>query len=151
MIEGKHIYVCGFVFSMDQSQVLLMLKQKPLWQMGRYNGIGGSVELGESSWDAMQRELSEEVSGIFQHPDPASWRVFCSLECQKAAIDFWFSFADITDASARELERVQVFPVHKLPPNILPGLSWLIPMALSLTRGENCASFIVKESYLNES
>ena len=42
------------------SEVLLGLKQRG-WDVGKYNGIGGKVEHGESSVDAAVREVKEEV------------------------------------------------------------------------------------------
>jgi hypothetical protein len=35
-------YVCGFMFSPDHQVVLLVKKNRPDWQAGRYNGAGGN-------------------------------------------------------------------------------------------------------------
>jgi 8-oxo-dGTP pyrophosphatase MutT (NUDIX family) len=54
-------YVLGFVFNLDKTKVALMRKTKPEWQRGRLNGIGGKIELGETSITAMHREFKEET------------------------------------------------------------------------------------------
>lgn len=55
-------YVCGFVFSQDFKQVWLIRKNRPKWQAGRLNGIGGGVDAGESPLAAMVRECREECT-----------------------------------------------------------------------------------------
>ncbi len=53
-------YVLGFVFSPDLSEVYLIRKNRPEWQAGFLNGIGGKVEEGEAEEQAMAREAWEE-------------------------------------------------------------------------------------------
>lgn len=57
----KH-YVLGFAFSADKKEIILIEKQKPDWQKGKLNGVGGKVE--EYDFDesfAMVREFKEET------------------------------------------------------------------------------------------
>ena len=66
----------GFAFSADRKFVALIEKQRPKWQAGKLNGIGGHVEEGEPLAVAQQREFWEETSIVI----PAnSWRAFASL------------------------------------------------------------------------
>ncbi len=58
----KTKYVLGFLFDDDKERVLLILKDHPDWQKGRFNGIGGIIEKGEEPGDAMHREAIEEAS-----------------------------------------------------------------------------------------
>lgn len=51
--------VVGFVFR--GKEVVLILKNRPDWQAGRLNGVGGRVEAGESPKEAMVREFKEET------------------------------------------------------------------------------------------
>ena len=53
-------YVCGFIFSHDYSSVWLIKKNRPEWQLGKLNGIGGRLEPLESTYAAMVRECMEE-------------------------------------------------------------------------------------------
>jgi 8-oxo-dGTP diphosphatase len=67
-------YVLGFVI--HQNEVLLIEKERPYWQQGKLNGVGGSVEDGESPDGAMSREFREETGVV----TPAvSWRHFGDL------------------------------------------------------------------------
>lgn len=54
-------YVLGFCFGTD-GKAALIRKNRPAWQAGLLNGIGGKVEPGESALEAMEREFREECS-----------------------------------------------------------------------------------------
>lgn len=51
----------GFCFNPADNTVLLMRKNRPDWQAGKLNGVGGHVNDGETSRDAMVREFKEET------------------------------------------------------------------------------------------
>lgn len=53
-------YTVAFIFTPDFKKVWLIEKQKPEWQKGRLNGIGGKVEDGETNYDSCIREIKEE-------------------------------------------------------------------------------------------
>lgn len=57
----RDYFVVGFAFTRDYSKVLLVKKEKPRWQRGKLNGIGGKVEIGELPENAMERECFEET------------------------------------------------------------------------------------------
>ncbi len=38
-------YVVGFCFNGDMSKVVLIQKNRPAWQVGKLNGVGGMVKL----------------------------------------------------------------------------------------------------------
>jgi 8-oxo-dGTP pyrophosphatase MutT (NUDIX family) len=79
-IPVKHRYVVGFLFSQDESKVLLVWKNRPAWQNGKLNGIGGKIEAGETPLQAMEREFKEETyfGALFEHgsnePTPLHWQ-----------------------------------------------------------------------------
>ena len=54
-------YVVGFAFTKDLKRVLLINKNKPEWQKGLLNGVGGKIEGKETPLEAMRREAIEEV------------------------------------------------------------------------------------------
>ena len=66
-------YVVGFAFD-GEGNVALIEKTKPAWQRGRFNGIGGKIEVDqrEKPVDAMSREFFEET-GVYIHPDQWNW------------------------------------------------------------------------------
>lgn len=62
-------YCLGFVFDTKNEAVLLQRKTEPIWQRGKYNGIGAKIEPDDPSPTfAMNRESKEETG---QHFD---WR-----------------------------------------------------------------------------
>ena len=62
MFVGKDkIYVVGYMFNDDESQVALIHKNHPPAQKGLYNGVGGHVEYLEDPLLAMLREFREET------------------------------------------------------------------------------------------
>lgn len=53
-------YTAGIAY--NETGLLLVLKDRPAWQSGNWNAIGGRVEYGEFPIDAMVREFHEETS-----------------------------------------------------------------------------------------
>ena len=66
-------FVLGFLFD-GNGNVALIEKNRPEWQKGRLNGVGGQIEKGESPSQAIVREFQEEAG-----PE-ISWRQFCVLK-----------------------------------------------------------------------
>jgi len=55
-------FVLGFLFTRELRQVALIRKQRPSWQRGLLNGIGGHIELSDNSpAEAMRREFRKET------------------------------------------------------------------------------------------
>lgn len=54
-------YVLGVIN--DGKRTLLIKKNRPEWQKGYYNAIGGKIELNETPLEAIKRETEEE-SGL---------------------------------------------------------------------------------------
>lgn len=68
-LPTKERFVVGFVFSKNPERILLVLKNRPAWQSGKFNGIGGKIENFETPLEAMNREFVEETyfSGWLNH------------------------------------------------------------------------------------
>lgn len=123
-------YVVGFMFSADLRFVLLVLKNRPDWQRGKLNGVGGKIEDTESPEQAMRREFLEEA-GI----DTDDWLRFATLGDDRGwIIHFFYAKGDIDRAKTLTDESLMLFPLWKLPSDekVIPNLTWLIPMALSM-------------------
>jgi len=58
----KARYVVGFAFDGLKDRVILIAKDHPDWQKGKWNGIGGHIEEGETPLQAMEREGREEAA-----------------------------------------------------------------------------------------
>ena len=54
-------YSCGLVFNQNNSKLAMIKKNRPWWQKGRYNGVGGKVEGTETYIECMIRETKEEM------------------------------------------------------------------------------------------
>lgn len=124
-------YVLGFAFNPQLTEVVLIEKNKPDWQKGFLNGVGGKVEEGETDFEAMVREFEEET-GIRTE----EWKYFCRMvgdwrldmdwdvHCYACVLPDIGSIKTTTD------EIVGIYKVLRLPENTLPSVRYLVPMAL---------------------
>lgn len=126
------LYACGFLFSKDRTRVILIRKNRPAWQAGKLNGLGGKLEPGETPYEAMRREFREEagvdipswtecltVTGEPSKADPRGWRGH-----------FFRAFDDLEQCQAQTDERLEIHSVVGLPRDTIPNLQWMIPMML---------------------
>ena len=118
-------FVCGFMFSVDRSRLLLIRKRRPTWQAGKLNGIGGKIEPGETPDEAMRREFREEA-GL----DVTGWQQALTLTGHDWQAHFYRAFGDIDAAHAVTDELLERHPAYPPPPNVIPNLSWIIPLML---------------------
>lgn len=136
-------YVAGFMFEGDR--VALVVKNRPAWQAGRMNGIGGHVEEGESPEQAMVREFFEET-GVSTSTD--DWKNFVRLEGNEFAVDFFFTYGDLSKIQSTTDEQIVMADVSTIrAENSIPNLTWLIPMAKTM-EFERALKFTVKEWYI---
>jgi len=59
--DKTKFYVIGIAMD-DKKNILLINKNRPDWQKGLWNGIGGKIEEGETRLEAMKREAYEEAN-----------------------------------------------------------------------------------------
>lgn len=125
-------YVAGFLFDSALHNVLLIEKQKPEWQVGMLNAIGGKIEGDELPMDAMDREFQEETTC----DEPLGWVQFCALngldwEC------FFFAASTgspLDEIKSRESEQVAVCDSTERADDMIPNLHWLLPMAVGFLK-----------------
>lgn len=79
-------YCCGFMFDDEKRRVCLVRKNRPDWQRGLLNGVGGHIEEGESALGAMVREFEEET-GVDTHS--FLWHHVCTLRFPDAEVEFF--------------------------------------------------------------
>jgi 8-oxo-dGTP diphosphatase len=124
----KTKYVVGFAFSPCKRDVLLILKNRPEWRNGYFNGIGGHVEIGETPIQAMVREFKEEAgistrtsdwNNIF-YLSNSDWMLW--IYCSK--LSSIYERIETSDEG-----RPTIVSVASLPKNCLRNLYWIIPMA----------------------
>ena len=120
-------YVLGFAFDSARMRVALIEKNRPDWQLGKLNGIGGHIEQFDTTpFDAMQREFSEEA-GL----NISTWVHHVTMRCPDWVVYVFYAH-NVGLHALREStdERLVNYDVENLPPNVLPNLRWLIPLAL---------------------
>lgn len=126
-------YVVGFLFSADRRHVALIRKNKPAWQAGKLNGVGGKIEPGEAPYDAMVREFAEET-GITVFND--RWKCFSILTGEGFEITFYVAFSDeVYSVQTMEAEVVEVLVATTALAShtLIPNLKVMIPLALDQT------------------
>lgn len=141
-------YVLGFCFSRDRSSVALVIKNRPDWQAGKVNGIGGKVELqdttdisshfsflpGKQFYQAMFREFKEEA-GI----EVLNWDLFATMTFNddilggKAIVKCFRAFTDdVYFANTQESEQIVIVRLEDLNSYpLLMNVPMLIEMALN--------------------
>jgi len=136
-------YVAGFMFNQAGTVVALIEKQRPAWQKGRWNAIGGHVEPEETPSQAMVREFEEET-GVYCD----EWAEFAVLEGDGTwRVHFFLAFSDFKVASVgtKTDETVSIFLVNQLPDAVMTNVPRLLKMALSM-ENERASSFLIREA-----
>lgn len=137
----KTYYVVGFLFSLDCTckkncaRVALIRKNRPSWQSGLWNGIGGKIEPNETSLEAMRREFREEA-GL----DIADWKLFLVSDGPKEVIHFYVAQVDqktLRTVQTTTDEEVGVFHIDTACDTgtrefkAVPNLKWELHMAFA--------------------
>jgi len=136
-------YVAGLMFSIDGLSVALIVKNKPDWQKGLLNGIGGKIEEYDSvdsktikkrNLNAMVREFKEET-GVEYH----NWELFLKMSGNNTdedktpfSVDFYRAFTDeIYNVTTITEESIVIRNVcDLLSLNAIDNLKWIILLAL---------------------
>lgn len=119
--------VVGFLFSEDSEDLIVVKKNRPQWQAGRLNGLGGKIEPGESAAAAMSREGVEEA-GV--NPE---WSEYACVEYDDHVLHFFAArdqaaFLDARPGTDEELVRMS-WNGPLFNGWLIPNLRWLIPLA----------------------
>jgi 8-oxo-dGTP diphosphatase len=144
------VYVLGFLFDSGLVSVALIEKQKPEWQKGRFNGVGGKVEEGEVPRVAMSREFHEETGVLLP---PEAWTQYAKMtgaDGRHFALHIFYAVdAALYDVRTMETEKV-IFTSTKAVVQgefkTLGNVPWLVAMALAVAEGkESCKMFHIEE------
>lgn len=126
-------YVLCFLFDKMSKYVALVHKNKPAWQAGKLNGIGGKVEPGETADTACSREFLEET-GV--EIPVEQWRHFLTLSGTGFALYAYVAFNDrVFYCKTIESEVIEVFKVDDINySKCVDNLKWIIPLSMSHTK-----------------
>lgn len=117
--------------------ILVVGKNKPEWQVGRFNLVGGKIEPGESPIEAAIRELKEE-SGINHNSDEES-HVYGQIVGSWGKV--YVVNIPVTDTTVQqppsETEQVMWLHWNDLKDNfrLMPNLRVIIPLMITGLKG----------------
>lgn len=128
-------YVLGFAFDTLLEAVVLIKKNRPEWQAGKLNGVGGKVEDGESFIDAMTREFREECG---METDSDHWVNFLTMKSNSFIVEVYkIMINDPWSVESKTDEKVVVSYVDELflddihtQTEMISNIPWIISMAL---------------------
>jgi 8-oxo-dGTP diphosphatase len=127
--RGKQKYTLGFIFDKHLKRVLLVHKTRPDWQKGKLNGIGGKYEGGETAEECIARETLEEAD--LKIPKK-KWVYVGTIHQSIGNVGILTAVYEgsMRDAVTNTDEKVEWYPVDKLPRNVLTNIHWLVPLCL---------------------
>ncbi len=115
-------YVVGFL--REDDMILLIEKQRPDWQAGKLNGIGGKIETLETPFVAMVREFEEETGLRIQE-----WSESVIMQGPDWIVYVFYAYGLICQAKTTTDESIVIVNKNMLPSKVLPNLHWLIPLS----------------------
>lgn len=123
-------YCLGFLFNFNGShpQVVLIRKNRPAWQAGKLNGVGGKLEGTETPEQAMRREFFEEAG-----MDIIDWRPVSELVFFDAVVHVFAAYrGDTINSSVKTMtdELIEIVDARRQW-DVMPNLRWLLPMSIS--------------------
>lgn len=122
-------YVCGFMRD-EAGDLVLVRKNKPAWQAGRLNGIGGGIEPNEETpLFAMRREWKEETG--HDHHD---WKPLASIHFNDSVVHFFKASVDAFPYFPAHNDIGEAIEIHPYLnviryDDMIQNLKWLLPLA----------------------
>ena len=122
-------YSVGFAFNKEGTEVVLIQKNRPKWQKGYFNGVGGHIEENESAHAAQAREFEEET-GVKTYE--SNWKRYAIISGPGFELSVFSIFTqDIYDVVSKTDEKVKIAMVNAIPNLcVIKNLTWLIPAAI---------------------
>jgi len=120
--------VLCIIFNKDLSEVLLILKNRPAFAKGKYNGVGGKHEANETDQECASREVLEEA-GI--EIDTLAWETAAHIEWKSwdgaVLATIWQGEQDAVESKTDE--PVSWHKINNLPDNCMRNIHWMVPLA----------------------
>jgi 8-oxo-dGTP diphosphatase len=136
-------HTLGFVFDYTHSHLMLIRKNRPEWQKGFFNGVGGGVEKGETSLECIIRETEEE-SGLRIN----DWRSCGHLISPEWNVEVFVSTVPMVVLEMGESktdEQIHIFDMIELyDKNILPSAQYLIHLTRNYLMNQGIARFKIE-------
>lgn len=138
-------YVVAFLFNEKTDKVWLIEKQKPAWQKGCLNGIGGKIEEGEAPLTACARELNEEAGITIDEKYLHEVGVMSGLNNDDTGFKVHI-FTAVTDQQLRtmEEEKINLYQIDRVKlVNHIENVPMLIEACLYKMNGKSNFSYLV--------
>lgn len=127
------VFVLGFALTEDKKAILLIKKNRPAWQKGLLNGVGGKVNPVETPKQAMIREGFEET-GLYLKWDHRGYMTGINNDGSSFHCDIFSAVDDqIWKYNQPTDEKPAIYRVEDIIKNRYPmvqNLGFLIPYVL---------------------
>ncbi len=135
-------YTVGFIFTPTFDRVLLVHKNRPDWQVGKLNGIGGKFEEGETTVECIVREVQEE-SGL--HTSKDQWRYIAREVFEINIVHFLATVyeGDVSDARTMTDEPIEWVSLDPLPDIVIPNLRYLLLLSIDMLKGNHIKEVVI--------
>lgn len=140
-------YACGFLIDPETHRVALIRKNRPAWQAGRLNAVGGKVEPGETTLAAMRREFREETGVVvLDWQRIATVHDFTGVFCVYRHFD---TTGLIDQVATTTDEAVEVHSTLGPIADLMPIQTWLLPLAAYRHGDFDPVTFIERENIMS--
>ena len=132
----------GIVLNITMDRVILIFKDHPDWQKGKYNFPGGHYEDGETAEACISREFNEETDILIPE---SNWMHVGKIKDRRNSfiVDILVAYkSDSFMPIATTSEPPSWQWINDLPLDIIPNVEWLIAFAKDATHdGPHFATF----------
>jgi 8-oxo-dGTP diphosphatase len=127
--KSRTHYCLGFAVDETGDQAALIQKNRPDFLIGKWTGVGGHVETGETAQEAVAREFMEEA-GV-AHP-VASWKALARRENEDWVLDVFATVLDVRKAHTLTEEPISIVAMENMPDEAQLGPNFLKDIAMAL-------------------
>lgn len=124
-------YSAGFLFNQARDLVVLIKKNRPAWQAGRFSAVGGKIEITDSSpHEAMVREFQEETGLLIPAWRPA---IHYTNPARGGTVFIFDAVGEVYDIKKTTDEEPCVVPISQALTqlDVLDNLKWMLPLLAS--------------------
>lgn len=108
---------------------MLIKKNRPSWQEGNFNGVGGAVEQNETPLEAIKREAKEETNLDIKEWNKIEYLSYDEVDLYiyqaNISSDLLNSYQSITD------EKLAIFGKSELPKNLVEDVKYIVSQRLN--------------------
>lgn len=121
-------YTVGFMFTPLLDIVALIRKNKPAWQFGKLNGIGGHIEESEFPLVCQRREFHEEA----EYPYDEIWSPYLLLQSPEFEVHCFATTGMIHKLHYKTDEKIELIHVNSIGnrSDTIENIPWMVYLAV---------------------